>query len=256
MHTIKRSSKCHDIMDKVGDCWNQNLKKCLKDKGYTQETFAEAYKKRYGTGNQASVNRWLNVGSTQGKDGNKIGLPSYDTMKRIADFFNVTVGYLTGETDYETFEMERACNYLEITESAGKSLKRITGSTDDCIEWGYESEKYQRIICDFFTADKLSNFIVALKRLDDVYTEDALVYKKLESRYREEALEEVICLQDDEIDYKHDPNAPRLTPHQIEVWNALDNAENTCYENHYKIKYARYELHDAFERLIDSLYPR
>ena len=61
MHTIKRGAKCHDIMDRVGNYWNQNLKLCLKNNGYTQETFAKAYKKQYGTGNQADVYRWLNV---------------------------------------------------------------------------------------------------------------------------------------------------------------------------------------------------
>lgn len=44
MHTIKRGAKCHDIMDRVGNYWNQNLKLCLKNNGYTQETFAKAYK--------------------------------------------------------------------------------------------------------------------------------------------------------------------------------------------------------------------
>ena len=43
MHTIKRGAKCHDIMDRVGNYWNQNLKLCLKNNGYTQETFAKAY---------------------------------------------------------------------------------------------------------------------------------------------------------------------------------------------------------------------
>lgn len=124
MHTIKRGAKCHDIMDRVGNYWNQNLKLCLKNNGYTQETFAKAYKKQYGTGNQADVYRWLNVGNMSGSSGKRIGLPSYDTMKRIADFFHVTVGYLTGETDYETFEMERACKYFGVSEETGKVLKK------------------------------------------------------------------------------------------------------------------------------------
>lgn len=47
MHTIKRGAKCHDVMDRVGNCWNRNLKLCLKRNGYTQETFAKAYKKQY-----------------------------------------------------------------------------------------------------------------------------------------------------------------------------------------------------------------
>lgn len=256
MHTIKRGAKCHDVMDRVGDFWNQNLKLCLKNNGYTQETFAKAYKKQYGTGNQSDVYRWLNVGNMSGSSGKKIGLPSYDTMKRIADFFHVTVGYLTGETDYKTFEMERACKYLGITEGTGKSLKRITGSVHDCIEWGEQSDNYQRIIDHLLTSECFMTFIYNLRQLDEAYNEDSRVFKNLEIRYGKKALDEVRNLQSSKIDYEHDPNAPQLPEHQIEIWNALDKAEGLCCENNFKIKLARYELHESFESLINSLYPR
>ena len=256
MHTIKRGVKCHDIMDRVGNYWNQNLKLCLKSNGYTQETFAKAYKKQYGTGNQADVYRWLNVGNMSGSSGKKIGFPSYDTMKRIADFFHVTVGYLTGETDYETFEMERACKYFGVSEKTGIVLKKITGSTHDCIEHGHQSDNYQRIIDAFFTSERFSEFIYDLRQLDDAYSEDTLIFKKMELRYGKKALDEVRRLQYSEIDYEHDPAAPKLPELQIEIWNALESADGECYENSFKIKLAHYELRESFERLIDSLYPR
>ena len=83
-----------------------------------------------------------------------------------------------------------------------------------------------------------------------------LIFKKMELRYGKKALDEVRCLQSDEIDYKHDPNAPKLPELQIEIWNAMEHADDKCYENSFKIKLARYELRESFERLIDSLYPR
>ena len=100
----------------------------MKRHGYHQKTFAKAYKERYGTGNQADVSRWMRVGNTISKEkGNEnetqsiIGFPSYDTMKRIADFFNVSVGYLTGETSFESFDMEQACTYFHIDKKTGES---------------------------------------------------------------------------------------------------------------------------------------
>lgn len=257
MHAIKRGSKCYDIMDKVGDCWNQNLRKCLKDNGYTQESFADAYKKQYGTGNQSSVYRWLNVGSVIGSDGKKIGLPSYDTMKRIADFFHVTVGYLTGETDYETFEMERACRYLGITEGTGKVLKKTTGSTNDCIEWGYQSDSYQRIMDAFFTSEFFSEFVYDLRLLDEVFH---LNIDKEVQPCDPLLLGEANKLRKDDIDYEFDPTAPQLTEQQIEVWKKLDDENHEFYKHSqdkmFQLKLTRYELHEAFERLVDSLYPR
>lgn len=95
-----------------------------------------------------------------------------------------------------------------------------------------------------------------LRQLDESYSEDALVFKKLELCYGKKALDEVRRLQSNEIDYKHDPNAPKLPELQIEIWNAMEHADGECYENSFKIKLARYELRESFERLIDSLYPR
>ena len=124
MHTIKRGAKCHDIMDRVGNYWNQNLKLCLKNNGYTQETFAKAYKKQYGTGNQADVYRWLNVGNMSGSSGKRIGLPSYDTMKRIADFFHVTVGYLLVKLTTKHLKWSVHANISESPKKPEKFLKK------------------------------------------------------------------------------------------------------------------------------------
>ena len=137
-----------------------------------------------------------------------------------------------------------------------KSSKKTAGSTHDCIEHGDQSDNYQRIIDAFFTSERFSEFIYDLRQLDDAYSENALIFKKMELRYGKKALDEVRRLQSDEIDYKHDPNAPKLPELQIEIWNAMEHADDKCYENSFKIKLARYELRESFERLIDSLHSR
>ena len=76
--TIKRGKKNSDIREKVQKVWNKNLQQCLNKKGYSQEKFAKEYKKKYGTGSQSDVNRWLRVGESYGKTDEKIGLPSYE----------------------------------------------------------------------------------------------------------------------------------------------------------------------------------
>ena len=152
--------------------------------------------------------------------------------------------------------MEGACKYFGVSEETGKVLKKTAGSTHDCIEHGDQSDNYQRIIDAFFTSERFSEFIYDLRQLDDAYSEDTLIFKKMELRYGKKALDEVRRLQSDEIDYKHDPNAPKLPELQIEIWNAMEHADDKCYENSFKIKLARYELRESFERLIDSLYPR
>lgn len=52
------------------------------------------------------VSRWLNSGNKA--SAGTIGFPKYETMTMIADFFGVDVGYLTGETDETSFDLEHA----------------------------------------------------------------------------------------------------------------------------------------------------
>ena len=118
----------NDILEKKEDIWRERFKLLMEEKGYTQKTFLREYKKRYGGGTQANVSRWLRVGNIVQKDGiaKKIGFPSYETMLNIADLFGVTIGYLTGETNFESFEMEKACQHFGIDEDTGKALHDIT----------------------------------------------------------------------------------------------------------------------------------
>lgn len=117
-----------------------------------------AYKERYGTGNTADAGRWVNVGSKAAKD-EAIGFPAYDTMCRIADFFGVTVGYLTGETDYETFEMERACEFLGIDKATGDAIVRITKLKGATRFEKYEKVNYGKALCYLLSTDKFEEFI-------------------------------------------------------------------------------------------------
>ena len=105
----------NDIEHDKAQCWCNRLHKLMKEKNYTQKSFLKEYKEKYGGGTQANISRWLRVGSKI-ENGKTIGFPSYETMSNLADFFGVSVGYLIGETDYESFEMEKVCEFLGLEE--------------------------------------------------------------------------------------------------------------------------------------------
>ena len=71
-----------------------------------------------------------------------------------------------------------------------------------------------------------------------------------------ERLDEAFTFYNSPIDYEHDPHAPKLKPEQYEAMGMIDSAIDKQYGLSYTIKIARYELHEAFEALIESLYPR
>ena len=110
----------NDIEHNKAQCWCNRLHKLMKEKNYTQKSFLKEYKGKYGGGTQANISRWLRVGSKI-ENGKTIGFPSYETMSNLADFFGVSVGYLIGETDYESFEMEKVCEFLGLEEEIVKA---------------------------------------------------------------------------------------------------------------------------------------
>ena len=108
------------IFKAKADIWNKRLKKLVKEHG-TQEEFAEALNTTYETHfTQKSVSKWLNVGSTKTKGGKVkiINFPKYETMALIAAFFDVDIGYLTGETNYKKFDSKSTLDYLGLEDEA------------------------------------------------------------------------------------------------------------------------------------------
>jgi len=115
----------HDISIRKTMYWKTRLKECMDAGKYTQASFAEALNNKYGASyGQKDISRWLHTGDKI-KSG-EVGFPKYDTMLLVADFFHVNVGYLTGETDEDTFSLDKACSYMGLDGAAIKAIRKIT----------------------------------------------------------------------------------------------------------------------------------
>ena len=129
------------IKKKKAECWNHRLQFCLDNKNLTQTEFADRLNERYDTKfTQTTISDWLNVDNYRGN--RKIGFPKYENMVLIAEYLEVDLGYLTGETDMETFTIKKVSEYTNLTGDAVNAILKITGSKRSCIDWGYHSEKY------------------------------------------------------------------------------------------------------------------
>lgn len=209
----------NDINEKKASIWCERFGRLMKENGYTQEAFLKEYRKKYGGGTQANVSRWLGVGRVIKKDGTpkEIGFPSYENMLNIANFFGVTVGYLTGETDFETFEMEKACKQIGIDEDTGKAIKGIV--TGESVEpFGeYEAKEFGAVFKYLVTAN---SFPVLIKKVRE-YAEN-VYYMKNPINYLEIAKQkiskDIIDLAIQCIDY--------LVEHDDEYGNIDDFKEN------------------------------
>jgi transcriptional regulator with XRE-family HTH domain len=113
------------ILALKAECWRERLRKSLKERHFTQESFIEAINKKHNEKfGQKDASRWMNVGSKKGKS--NIGFPKYRTMILIADALGVDVGYLTGETDMDSFDVEKTSKFLGLGSQAINHIRKFT----------------------------------------------------------------------------------------------------------------------------------
>ncbi|MDE1549832.1 helix-turn-helix domain-containing protein [Jeotgalibaca caeni] len=151
----------NDLSLKKATYWNNRLQNCMEVNKYTQASLAEALNAKYGTNyGQKAVSGWLNIGVIR-KNG-EVSFPKFDTMVSIADFFNVDIGYLTGETNEDSFSLEKASSYLGLSTDAIKVIREITQPEDNRnYMWNDNRESLNL----FLTAEGFSNFFNCLHDL-------------------------------------------------------------------------------------------
>lgn len=117
-----------DLKDKKIEVWNTRIRSCLKKAKLTEKQLANKMNEKYDTSiTQKTVSSWLNVGEKRSHG--YVGFPKMESIFLIADFFNVDIGYLMGETDEESFTMEKAEKYLSLSREALKTIIDITHPT-------------------------------------------------------------------------------------------------------------------------------
>jgi len=259
MNTYRRGKKKSDIVDKVSQIWNERLSSLINDRYGTIKAFAAAYKDKYGIGNATDAGHWINVGGKKTKD-QDIGLPSYDTMRRIADFFGVTVGYLTGETDYHSFEMERACNYLGLNQVAGEAIQRITKLNGMTRFERYQKENYGSALCYLLSADNFEDFLggicqyaeAAFRQMHPINYMNSPDVQSIKPEVLELALKYREVCYGEEVD---DPS--EITDEVIDAIDILSKAEGRGYNQQFEleqnVKLAKYDLQEKYFRLIEEI---
>lgn len=256
----------NNILRNRAEIWCTRLNRLMKSNGYTQETFLKEYKQKYGRGTQANVSRWLRVGNVTQKNDvtNTIGFPSYENMLNISEFFGVTVGYLTGETDFETFEMEKACQYLGIDEETGKTLQDISSGKRIRFEH-HLAKEYRATLKYLITSDYFPQFISGLREYaENVYRQRHPInhIAKVEAKLKRELLELALqCLDyreaydekygeiDDFKDNNVEPTEELLEARSL-LNSAIDRNHEDEVSNEYKVKLSEYELQKIYFELL------
>ena len=199
-------------MDNIEEIWNERLDKCMKKDGYTQKSFSDAFNAKYNTTGtritQSDVSRWLNVGRERSKNGKSKGFPSYQNMRKIADFFGVSVGYLTGETDYDSFQAEKVSNYTHLDNTSIKKLLGMTESSSIVTDIIIPVQESRAIVNKFISSESLPHILNCLHNIEE--TIDEYHSLDLSDRFDKKILDQAYACYKSPIDFSHDPDAPKL----------------------------------------------
>ena len=257
----------NNINRNAAKCWCSNLKKLMEERKYTQKTFLKEYREKYSGGTQANISRWLRVGSKI-ENGKTIGFPTYETMLNLANFFGVSVGYLTGETDYESFEMEKTCEFTALDEETVKAIKGITsGESFDRFE-KYEAREYAAVFKYLVTA---SSFPILIRKareyVDNVYHQKHPInhMDRATEKIRKDLLDlafqciDYQCISDGEYgeidDFKENNVEP--TEELLEAIRLLKKAQDDDYAEEdireQNVKLSEYELQKIYFEVIKEL---
>lgn len=243
------------IVEDTGAEWNKRLGKCMGQ--YSEGRLSQqALADKLGT-SQKTVFKWLHVG--QASKGETYRFPRYETMQEIARFFGVQVGYLTGETDCKTFEMEDAVAFTGLTEAALEKIRLATRFKTAFRSVEMMDDDARKAISAFIEADGFFGLIAALEELDRAYSDTELegqTWADLENKYGASLLnkaldfdpycEEAFAANDD----------PRLADAYREVQKAMDGLHDHGITNELIIEAMRYRITMQFAQIVAELHPR
>lgn len=249
--------------EEAAKCWNMRLDKAMKEKGYSQYQFVNKLNERYGTNfTQAMISDWLHVGETPKRsDGTerRIGFPVYTNMLIIADFLNVDVGYLTGETDAETFSLEKVCDFTKLTPQSICVISKITGTQLSHTNNGYFSQKRRQILNSLLISDRFSELIYALVDLDETYTQkdtEKILMQELENKLGKELFDTAVKNCDIT---EYDDEVVNLTDRECEAIKEFKTVQGECYafseSFKHEMAYKRFAIQEIMTLLISELFP-
>lgn len=188
-------------------------------------------------------------------------MPPMDILLKICKFFDCELGYILGEKDYSQGTKLKTI----ISDETGLNIEainaiiRLTGTERECINWGYESEKYRRILNTLFTSKGFLNFIETLVELDDSYQKKAReqeILIQLSNELGDPLFNKAMKLRDVTSE---DEEAANLTTEECKAIKKVNAALDKCYELHCEFiqetKVHRFSIQEALTLLLNEIYP-
>lgn len=183
--------------------------------------------------------------------------PPIDVLFKLCDIFNCELGFLLGEEDYSSGTKIATAieDELGLNTDSISSLKYITGKERKCISFGDQSAYYRKIVNNFISSPYFSSLIESISDLDESINLKEKIWSDLEEKYEPDILNQAHDYHNSTTDYYHVNQSEQLPEIYYQAMNDIDEAIDKDISKSYNVKVARYEVKEAFERLLDLLYP-
>lgn len=238
--------------------WNERIKQCMRDGNYKNQTkLAEAINEKYGTNfTQKRISQWMNLGE---KNNALKGFPEFENMIILADFFNVSVSFLIGETDYKKIEHEKISEELGLSEPAIVSIKNMTTYDSNSSFLKQDKAKsFTNVLNNLFVTETFRELIDNLNELSHQFDSDEKVKKelmKLCNIVGKETFTEAMEIYQSKYSY----DSYDLTEHIIETIQLIDSTiNNLCIIDDKHTLYSdafRFKVQHTIYQLIEELFP-
>ena len=211
---------------------------------------------------QSKLGEMINVSGKQisNYENGKL-LPPIDIMLKLCEVFNCELGYLLGEETYAngTKTNTIVSNVTGLSVESINAITQITGTEKHCIDFGYESEKYRRILNSLLISKEFYDIMELLSNLDDIYKRDE-EKDNLESNLKKELGEELFnkALENCNI-VDQDEDADDFTLEEqnaiIKAKTLIDNCMTMDCNNKHDMAYTKFRLQEKCTLLLNRLYP-
>lgn len=248
------------INNSMAQIWNERFEKCMTKKKWSQRQFIAEYKKKYHTGSQSDVSKWMHVGDVDQRTNKGRGFPEFETMKNIADILGVSVGYLIGETDCETFEMERASQYVGLSSEAISAIRDITLGKAIPPFYKYSDPQYtaalEQLLMNTSLVEYLGKVVELANAVTNAKQNNRSRFDRIVEKIPESIRNSVISLwEDSEEAVKNgiEPNETLWAFVNILDDEAAEEALEPDYMRDGQVKLAEYALMDAQNNMMNIM---
>lgn len=248
-----------ELKPREAEALGERLAGLRTERGLSQEQLAGELNRKYGTKyTQGTISKIENVGRPWNKC--KVApFPKAEKLLLLADYFGVDVGFLIGETDYETFNEERTSKYLRLNSRTVKTLERMTsphGSFRFSLMTGPEVSGVLEQIIPAESFGPLIKAFADLKRACEVDDHSEDEWTDLRDKYGEDVLDEAFDRLDSLGPAEDPPSSEEVCMALGDINQIIDKGYGRELASESAADVARFRLQLAFDDLLNELFPR